>query len=207
MEAERLACWFNSLTLCKERYPFVADRIDVSLILPHAEGKLWIKEQLDELGIIFENTAIVGGWFCQYLAYALSNHTEYMCNYEIDPYAVEISKTFNRYQSDKFTSSEKDLFIQDMCSQHLSHGNIELFVNTSCEHMFPMIHMRKRVEKQIEDVPMYVLQSTDEDKYDDHINCVRDPEELADQSGMSHIYYSGTKTLSNGMKRFMVIGR
>ena len=36
------------------------------LILPHAEGKLWIKEQLDELGIIFENTAIVGGWFCQY---------------------------------------------------------------------------------------------------------------------------------------------
>ena len=207
MEAERLACWFNSLTLCKERYPFVADRIDVSLILPHAEGKLWIKEQLDELGIIFENTAIVGGWFCQYLAYALSNHTEYMCNYEIDPYAVEISKTFNRYQSDKFTSSEKDLFIQDMCSQHLSHGNIELLVNTSCEHMFPMIHMRKKVEKQIEDVPMYVLQSTDEDKYDDHINCVRDPEELADQSGMSHIYYRGTKTLSNGMKRFMVIGR
>ena len=54
---------------------------------------------------------------------------------------------------------------------------------------------------------MYVLQSTDEDKYDDHINCVRDPEELADQSSMSHIYYSGTKTLSNGMKRFMVIGR
>lgn len=207
MEAERLACWFNSLTLCKERYPFVADRIDVSLILPHAEGKLWIKEQLDELGIIFENTAIVGGWFCQYLAYALSNHTEYMCNYEIDPYAVEISKTFNRYQSDKFTSSEKDLNIQDLCSQHLSHGNIELFVNTSCEHMFPMRHMRKRVEEQIEDVPMYVLQSTDEDKYDDHINCVRDPEELADQSSMSHIYYSGTKTLSNGMKRFMVIGR
>ena len=75
MEAERLACWFNSLTLCKERYPFVADRIDVSLILPHAEGKLWIKEQLDELGIIFENTAIVGGWFCQYLAYACLLYT------------------------------------------------------------------------------------------------------------------------------------
>ena len=73
------------------------------------------------------------------------------------------------------------------------------------EELSDMIY--ERVEEQIEDVPMYVLQSTDEDKYDDHINCVRDPEELADQSSMSHIYYSGTKTLSNGMKRFMVIGR
>ena len=44
MEAERLACWFNSLSLCNERYPFLAKRIDTSLILPHAEGKLWIKD-------------------------------------------------------------------------------------------------------------------------------------------------------------------
>lgn len=207
MEAERLACWFNSLSLCNERYPFLAKRIDTSLILPHAEGKLWIKEQLNNIGIHFENTAIVGGWFCQYLAYALSDYTDYMCNYEIDPYAVNISKTFNRYQNDKFTSSLKDLNIQGMCSQHLSHGHIELLVNTSCEHMFPMRHMRKKILEQILDIPLFVLQSTNEDKYVDHINCVSCPEELVDQSEISDIYYSGTKTLSNGMKRFMVIGR
>ena len=30
--------------------------------------------------------------------------------------------------------------------------------------------------------PIYVLQSTDEDKYEDHINCVSGPEELAKQA-------------------------
>ena len=55
--------------------------------------------------------------------------------------------------------------------------------------------------------PLFVLQSTDEDKYEDHINCVVDCDELAEQSGLTHVLYSGKKTLSNGMNRFMVIGR
>ena len=63
MEAERLACWFNSLSLCKEKYPFLADRLDVSLTLQHAEGKLWIKEKLDDLGMHFDNTIIIGVTF------------------------------------------------------------------------------------------------------------------------------------------------
>jgi hypothetical protein len=55
--------------------------------------------------------------------------------------------------------------------------------------------------------PLYVLQSTDEDKYEDHINCVSCPEELEEQAGFINVLYSGTKVLDNGMKRFMVIGR
>ena len=52
-----------------------------------------------------------------------------------------------------------------------------------------------------------MLQSTDEDKYEDHINCVKSPEELAEQAGINNAYYMGTKVLNNGMKRFMVIGK
>ena len=55
--------------------------------------------------------------------------------------------------------------------------------------------------------PIYVLQSTDDDQYDDHINCVSGPEELADQANFTEILYSGTKVLDNGMNRFMVIGK
>ena len=207
MEAERLACWFNSLKLCLDRYPYLDKRLYVSLTQQHAEGKLWIKEKLYDLGMHFDNTIIVGGWYCQYLAYALSEYTDYMCNYEIDPDAVNISKTFNRYQKDKFSAKQKDLNIEYLDGAHFEMGRIELVVNTSCEHMFPMSHMRTRIEKQMAHTPLYVLQSTDEDKYVDHINCVRDPEELAEQANITHIYYSGTKTLCNGMKRFMVIGR
>ena len=45
------------------------------------------------------------------------------------------------------------------------------------------------------------------DKYEDNINCVNGPEELAEQAEFVDIMYSGTKRLDNGMDRFMVIGR
>ena len=52
----------------------------------------------------------------------------------------------------------------------------------------------------------FVLQSTNEDKFDDHINCVNSTKELAEQGGIKQISYEGQITLDNGMTRFMVIG-
>ena len=54
--------------------------------------------------------------------------------------------------------------------------------------------------------PLYVLQSTDDEQWDDHINCVSGPKELAEQAHITDIRYSGTIKLDNGMNRFMVIG-
>ena len=39
-----------------------------------------------------------------------------------------------------------------------------------------------------------MLQSTNENKYEDHINCVNGPEELAEQIELVDIMYSGAKT-------------
>ena len=72
--------------------------------------------------------------------------------------------------------------------------------------MFPMKQFHK-LNRGFLDNPVFVLQSTNENKYDDHINCVDGPEELAQQAEMTDIIYSGTKILDSGMKRFMVIGR
>ena len=66
--------------------------------------------------------------------------------------------------------------------------------------------MRKFRELNEKDA-IYVLQSSDDDQYDDHINCVQSVDELADQADMIDIMYSGKKKLMNGMTRFMVIGR
>ena len=73
--------------------------------------------------------------------------------------------------------------------------------------MFPFYKLKEKIEHQINSVPLYVLQSTDEEKYRDHINTVRDVEELIDQAGITRVWYKGKKTLSNGMNRFMVIGK
>jgi len=54
---------------------------------------------------------------------------------------------------------------------------------------------------------LYILQSSNDTQYDDHINCVDDADELADQANLVDILYAGEKLLPNGMTRFMVIGR
>ena len=82
----------------------------------------------------------------------------------------------------------------------------DLVINTSCEHMFPMRKFLK-MNRGFLDNPIYVLQSTDDDQYDDHINCVSSPDELAEQANFVDVLYSGTKILDNGMNRFMIIGK
>ena len=43
---ESLACWFNSFTITSEKYPFLADRLNHSLLLSQLQGKKWIDDQL-----------------------------------------------------------------------------------------------------------------------------------------------------------------
>jgi hypothetical protein len=70
--------------------------------------------------------------------------------------------------------------------------------------MFPM---KKFKEINFRLNCVYVLQSTNETKYDDHINCVNSVDELIKQADIKEIYFSGKKVLDNGMTRFMVIGK
>ena len=79
-----------------------------------------------------------------------------------------------------------------------------MIINTSCEHMY---HMKKFKELNPALNPIYILQSTNDTKYDDHINCVNSAEELTKQADLKEIYFSGLKVLDNGMTRFMVIGK
>ena len=97
--------------------------------------------------------------------------------------------------------------MENLNKDHVCRGKIDLVVNTSCEHMFPFYMLRERIEQQINSTPLYVLQSTDEKKYRDHINTVKDVEELIDQAKITRVWYKGTKVLPNGMNRFMVIGK
>lgn len=81
----------------------------------------------------------------------------------------------------------------------------DTIINTSCEHMFNMSRFREINSKYKH--TLLVLQSTDDDSYPDHINCVKDENHLAEQANIVDIKYMGSKKLSNGMTRFMVIGR
>ena len=69
-----------------------------------------------------------------------------------------------------------------------------------------MYHMKKLKKLNPDLKAWFVLQSTNQDKFDDHINCVNNTKELAEQGGLKQVLYEGQLTLDNGMTRFMVIG-
>ena len=201
VDEKTISTWIDSYYLCMKTHPYTYDRIKHSFSYSQLQSKKWLGEELNKFGVQFTNAAIIGGWWCHYLAHTLSPYVKHMCNYEVDPACIVISKRFNRHR-DNYTAIERDVFTDGLWTKHLNKGEVDLVINTSCEHMAPMRMMKHHFKN-----PLYVLQSTDEEKYRDHTNTVKSPEELAEQAEIEKPIYSGSIKLDNGMNRFMVIGR
>ena len=192
--------WKNALSTSE---PYVFKRVMDSMNESQLESKLWLIQELVKLDIKPKRVAILAGWFAQYIVPLLYDNFESIeCikNFEIDQDVKEISYKYNkRYKdSNKYQCSIKDVMMQIM------EDDFDIIINCACEHMYPMTKFYEW-NPELQD-PIYVLQSTDDDQYDDHINCVSSPEELVDQAKIADVLYSGTKVLPNGMNRFMVIG-
>lgn len=198
--------WKNALSTSE---PYVFKRVLDSMNRSQLESKLWIIQELIKLEIKPKIVAILAGWYSQYIIPLLIEHgVEFIYNFEIDRDAKDISYKFNKRYKDqeKYQCHITDIMFKEIWRKEENYGAFDVLINTSCEHMFPMRRFRE-LNKNLSGNPIYVLQSTNEDKYEDHINCVSGPEELAEQAELINVVYSGTKVLDNGMKRFMVIGK
>jgi len=198
--------WKNALSSSE---PYLLKRVLDSMNRSQLESKLWIIQELIKLEIKPKRVAILAGWYSQYIIPLLIEHgVEFIYNFEIDRDAKDISYKFNKRYKDqeKYECHITDIMFKEIWRKEENYGAFDVLINTSCEHMFPMRRFRE-LNKNLSGNPIYVLQSTNEDKYEDHINCVSGPEELAEQAEFVDIMYSGTKTLDNGMERFMVIGK
>jgi hypothetical protein len=199
--------WKNALSSSE---PYLLKRVLDSMNRSQLESKLWIVNELSELMLFPKSVALLGGWYANYIVPLLIEHgVELIHNFEIDEDAKAISYKFNKTYKDKKQYKcdiLNTMFDSVWNKQKKTEPVFDFIINTSCEHMFPMRRFRE-LNKKLSGNPIYVLQSTNEDKYEDHINCVSGPEELAEQAELTNVVYSGTKVLDNGMNRFMVIGR
>jgi hypothetical protein len=199
--------WKNALSSSE---PYLLKRVLDSMNRSQLESKLWIVNELSELMLFPKSVALLGGWYANYIVPLLIEHgVELIHNFEIDEDAKAISYKFNKTYKDKKQYKcdiVNTMFDSVWNKQKKTEPVFDFIINTSCEHMFPMRRFRE-LNKKLSGNPIYVLQSTNEDKYEDHINCVSGPEELAEQAELIDVVYSGTKVLDNGMNRFMVIGR
>ena len=194
--------WSRAWSETQKQRPWAFKRLLDSSTTSQIESKLWLASELSKLDLKCKKVAIIGGWFAQYITSLLIENlnVDFVRNYDIDKDAQLISYKFNRRYKEqgKYKASNENLFLKPINEYY------DMVINTSCEHMFPMKKFRE-LNPHLK--PIYVLQSTNETKYDDHINCVNSPEELANQAILEDVYYTGSKVLDNGMTRYMVIGK
>ena len=173
-------------------------------------SKMWLVEELSNLNVKPVNISLLAGWFAQYIVPLLYDNfesIEWIENFEMDRDVKSLAYKFNtRYKKeDKYKVSIKNVMFGNLIS--LSSPTFDTVINCSCEHMYPMSKFRELKNTGVDDNALYILQSSNDTQYDDHINCVDDADELADQANLVDILYAGEKLLPNGMTRFMVIGR
>ena len=205
--------WKNALSSSE---PYLLKRVLDSMNQSQLESKLWIIQELIKLEIKPKRVAILAGWYAQYIAPLLYDNFEslqFVENYEIDEDVKRLSYKFNkRLKEDKKYEITIRNVMFDIIHGSWQHGsgghqlNIDTIINCACEHMYPMWKFRE-LNKPVLRNPIYVLQSSDDDQYSDHINCVNSEDELIDQARIKDVMYSGAKLLPNKSTRFLVIGR
>lgn len=194
--------WARAFGYAHRKKPWMIERIKNASTVSQSQSKMWLVSELSKLNLKLDNVAILGGWFAHIITPLLIEDLRVgrIFNYEIDRDVKDLSYKFNnRYiNPERFKTKERDVMMTPVHSI-----NFDLVINTSCEHMFNMSHFKKLNDLNC----VYALQSTDDDQYDDHINCIENEDELVRQSELNLIYFKGRKKLENGMTRFMVIGK
>ena len=197
--------WKNALNSTETSMPYVFKRVMDSLNSSQLQSKLWLIEELNCLEIKPTNVCLIAGWYAQYVVPLLLDtfsSIQLIENFEIDKDIREMTYRFNKRfkDEDKYRVVIKNIMFKELGKEH----DFDLVINCACEHMFPMWKFREINEEQD---PVYVLQSSDDDTHDDHINCVQSTDELIEQARIVDVLYSGSIKLHNGTTRFMVIGQ
>ena len=199
--------WKNATNYAKG---YLHKRVLDSMNESQLVSKMWLIQELLNLNVKPINISLLAGWFAQYTVPLLIDNfktIEWIENFEMDRGIKDVAYKFNkRYKDDKkYKVSIKNVMFDNLVS--LSAPNFDTVINCSCEHMYPMSKFRELSNNGANSNALYVLQSSNDTQYDDHINCVEDADELAEQANLMDVMYAGERLLANGMTRFMVIGK
>jgi hypothetical protein len=213
--------WKGAISASSEltvgNYRYLTKRVLDSMNSSQLESKLWLVETLKTFDVQPKRVALLAGWFAQYIVPLMFDafpKCEWIENFEIDHDVSPISYKFNKRFKDenRYKMNMRNVMIKPL--KFRQNPNIpipkedvyDVIINCACEHMYPMWKFRE-LNNAVQKNPLLVLQSSDDDQHEDHINCVESEDELIDQARIKHVIYSGSKVLSNRSKRFMVIGR
>ncbi len=204
--------YYRFIEKIKKEYPEA--NWDDCLSKGQVKSKLWLIDELinisNHLGTIF----IYGGWYGILAKFMFESELKFdvIRSFDLDDSCYEIAETINRsfvMSGWRFKATTYDIFdIQyplkydtlrrDGTSVELNEMPSTI-INTSCEHM---------INDWLEDIDndtLMILQSNDLIEINDHINCVKDIEDMKNKYSLNKILYEGELRL-DGYTRYMLIG-
>jgi hypothetical protein len=167
------------------------------------ESKLWLNEKLEKFISMSElHIDIVGSWFGFPLIEMLADVFDIK---QIDLYDIDenchkvVSQYINHFDYDFRIIQFKDFFERKETRRR------QLIINTSSEHMSDIVLM-KEYYKDYPVKPILAIQSNNYFDIEDHMNCVKDVDELIEKNQIEDVLYKGKRSLPL-YDRFMVIGK
>ena len=143
---------------------------------------------------------IIGSWFGWPLIELIDRFTKGRITqidlYDPDEVCQKVTAQYKNIFNPKYKVIQHDDYFErkELRRRHL-------IICTSCEHMQDFTN-----QFSFKGNPFVCLQSNDYIDLTDHINCVKDVEELTEKNQIKNIWYKGEKDFGN-YKRFMVIGQ
>lgn len=186
-------------------------------------SKIWLVQELSNIGIRFENVVIMGGWFgqlvkiydkvlsfnkirildldksfCEASDYVFN--LKYLDNYKVKSVCADVNKLTlhkNGYELTVENFKDNTTFNEKFLPN--------LIINTSAEHMTEEWFNQIRF-KQLESDPIVAIQSNNMFNGEGHVNCVYSIDHMKKKFPMREILFEGELQLK-GYKRVMLIGR
>ena len=209
---------FNDLRKASDN--FNADFTD-ALSWGQLKSKRWLVNELEKTGKELRTVFVVGGWYGTLSAMLFNSNMviHYIRSFDIDEKCQTIADAVNNsyVQNDwQFKAITDDMFNINYDAHTWSCWSVKnnrnsfpvtdrptTIINTSCEH----INNFQKWYNLIPKGKLVVLQNNDYESADipEHVNCVKNLEQFAEQTPMQEVLYEGILKL-NKYKRYMRIG-
>jgi|SaaInlStandDraft_6_1057023.scaffolds.fasta_scaffold04240_2 hypothetical protein len=193
--------WVNQWV--NNNLPSYSNNFDDSVSQGQYESKLWLSQELKKIQYSGDlHIDIIGSWFGYPLIEMLSKNfnISQIDLYDLDENCHKIFAQYKNHFDEKFKIAQFGDFFE-----RTELRRRQLIINTSSEHMAD-IALMKDCYKDYPIKPTIAIQSNNYFELDDHINCVKDVNELVEKNQIKDVLYKGKRSLPL-YDRFMVIGK
>lgn len=164
-------------------------------------SKEWAVTELAKCVDSPETILIIGSWYGTYLVPLIIERLKpkHIILNDVDMFCLQRAKRlFSEYDTD-ISLLPGDI---EQHMQYVSGLDIDVVINTSCEHMIDMSSLSVNNDKCV-----YLFQSTNTTDDPGHINVVSTSDELVRKSGLVKTLFKGSLKIYEHKTRYMAIGK